>query len=157
MATVACRFVLGEQAMLLRFDLWSRRLWSDVREQRLPPGSDAITGNTALIESAVAVQQATAELLRVTAGHLAKSLPKDAALATDPTANPDDRKAAAFRWAGRFLRIGAWCVGASVGATYALGQTIVLAKDVLEALPIIQASPYYQQALAAVLRLLNLG
>lgn len=118
---------------------------------------NAITGNTALIDSAVAVQQATAELLRVTAGHLAKSLPKDAALATDPTANPDDRKAAAFRWAGRFLRIGAWCVGASVGATYALGQTIVLAKDVLEALPIIQASPYYQQALAAVLRLLNLG
>lgn len=114
---------------------------------------NAITGNAGLIDSAVVVRQATTEVLPVTAGHLANSLPKDAALATDPSATAEDRKAAAFRWAGRFLRIGKFVGGAVAGA----GASVVLAKEVVEALPIIQASPYYQQAMAAILRWLGLG
>lgn len=114
---------------------------------------NAITGNDALIDFGTAVQHATAEVVPVTAGHLAKSLPKDAVLATDPTATPEDRKAAAFRLASRFLRIGKWVGGAVAGA----GASVVLAKEVVEALPIIQASPYYQQVMAAILRWLGLG
>lgn len=34
---------------------------------------------------------------------------------------------------------------------------LVLSKEVLEALPILQASPYFQQAMAAILKWLNLG
>lgn len=113
----------------------------------------AITGNAALIDAAEAVLQATADVVPVTAGLLAQALPRDAALATDPNAAPEDRKAAAFRWAGRVLRIGRWVGGAMVGT----GGALVLTKEVLEALPILQASPYFQQAMAAILTWLNLG
>ncbi|MEZ5912890.1 MAG: hypothetical protein R3D84_12245 [Paracoccaceae bacterium] len=112
----------------------------------------AITGNNALVEAGGEVVEAATKIADQAEGRLATMLPDDAATATNPDADPEARKDASFRLASRLLRIAK--IGAAAGAGGA--AIIVGTKEVIEALPVITASPYYQTALDAILRWLGL-
>ncbi|MCU0826472.1 MAG: hypothetical protein MUE52_03490 [Tabrizicola sp.] len=125
----------------------------DPQTQAVLERRNRIVGNDALIVAADVVTGAAAQVVPITEGALATALPRDAALSTNPQADAEDRKDATYRLAGRLLRIGKW-VTLGVGGT---GAAIIGSKEVLEAIPAIQASPLFQQALSAILRWLGLG
>jgi hypothetical protein len=76
-----------------------------------------IKGNAALIDAAGMVTRAVEVVLPATEGRLAATLPLDAKLATDPNADPEERKVASVRFSGRMLRIIAWAKEHPVLAT----------------------------------------
>jgi hypothetical protein len=63
-----------------------------------------IKGNSALIDEAETVTRAVEAVLPASEGRLAETLPLDAKLATDPNADPEERKTASVRLSGRMLR-----------------------------------------------------
>lgn len=123
----------------------------DPKTREVLAARNATTGNDALIEHADAVRATVEVVLPMTEAALTIVLSRDAALATDPGADAEDRKDASVRLSGRLLRVGQ--VGAAVvagGAGLVLGT-----QKVLEAIAAIQVSPVFQQAVQAILRYLG--
>ena len=112
----------------------------DVLERR-----NAIRGNDALLDNAGLVVEAVAELVPATEGHLAEALPRDAAIATDPDADPEERKVGAFRLAGRILRFAAVALDRAAKTISAGEKVVWLGRE-------IAASPRFQHLLEIVLR-----
>jgi hypothetical protein len=79
-----------------------------------------IKGNTALIDGKMTLNVAVQIVLPGTEGRLADTLPQDGMLATDPQANPEERKDASVRLAGRMLRIMIWIMQNPVKGTAVL-------------------------------------
>lgn len=121
---------------------------SDPKTQDVLERRNAVLGNDALIEGRAIILAVAAQLAEVSEGHLAVAMPRDADAATDPAADAESRAISAFKVSGRLLRYGA------LGAA-GIGGAIVGTKEVLEAIPSILASPYYQQTIEFVLRHLN--
>ena len=126
-------------------------LANDPKTQEVLTARARIAGTDALVAEAQAVRAAVDLLVPVTEGLLARRLPEDAVVATDPAADAEDRKVAGAKLASRIVRIArvlvrvaAWTGGAVVGTA-----------AVLEAIPVIQASPIFQALLQAVYRFLG--
>lgn len=120
----------------------------DVLERR-----QALTGNRALIEAGEVINIVAQELAEASEGPLARAMPRDAAIATDPNADPEERKQSAFKLIGRVLRFprivgGAFLVsGAAIAAVkehHWLGAKII-------------ASAQFQNVWQAILRYLGFG
>jgi hypothetical protein len=126
-------------------------LANDPKTQELLTARARIAGTDAFVAEGAAVRSAVDLLLPVTEGLLAQRLPEDAETASDPAADPEDRKVASVKLASRLVRIAkvlAWAVGGT-------GATIIGTAEVLEALHMIQSSPIFQAALQAVYRFLG--
>ncbi len=126
-------------------------LANDSKTQEVLERRNSIRGNDALIKGRDAIVAVAAEVSVLSEGRLASALPADAAVATDPNADPEERKVASVRVGGRLLRVGkiaAWIIGG-------FGTTIISAREVLEAISAIDASPLYRQAVEFILRWLG--
>jgi hypothetical protein len=126
-------------------------LANDPKTQAVLERRNSILGNDALIEGRDAIVPVTAEVAVLSEGRLASGLPEDSAVATDPQADPEERKAASFRLAGRLLRVGKIATRAVSGA----GRMVVAFQKVLDAIAAIKKSPLYQQAVEYILRWIN--
>jgi hypothetical protein len=126
----------------------------DTKTQEVITARNAIIGNDALIDGAVVIRDAVALIVPVTEGVLTTALSRDADLATDPKADPADRKDASIRLSSRVLRafkVILWVGGGTGGA-------IIGTKEVLGAIPEIAKlldTPFYQQALQLIFRYLG--
>lgn len=80
-------------------------LGSDPEAQEVLKRRAAISDNPALIEARDSVLTFADRAAPLLEGHLAEALPADAALATDPGAEPQERAAASYRLSGRILRV----------------------------------------------------
>lgn len=118
---------------------------------------NAVQGNDAFLAAPAIAVEAAALVQPITIGVLNLTLPHDAEIATNPKADPEERKAATFRFAGRMLRIAKWTGGALAKATGGAVTAFILAGDLLEALSIIQASPIFQELTKLALRWLRFG
>lgn len=122
-------------------------LANDPQTQQVLAARNAIIGNDALVANDTVIRAAADLLLPIVEGVLARTLPVDAAVATELKADAEDRKVASVRWAGRVVRI-AKIMGGVVG-------TVVGTAAFLEAIPVIWASPIFQAAYQAALRYLG--
>jgi hypothetical protein len=123
----------------------------DTKTQEVITARHAILGNDALIDGTVVICDAVALIVPITEGVLATALPRDAALATDPKADPNERKEASFRLGSRFLRI-VKVIGVGVVVS---GGGIITTAELIQAIPVIQASPIFRQAQQAILNYLG--
>lgn len=126
-------------------------LANDPKTREVLERRNAIVGNDALIDGRKIIVQLAVEIAALSEGRLATALPDDAWVATDPNANPEERKVASVKIAGRLLRIGKlafWIVGGTGGA-------IIGTQKVLEAIPAIAASSIYKMAVEYMMRWLG--
>ncbi len=113
---------------------------------------NAVKGNTALVDGRDALQTAVQLARPVVEGRLEIALKVDVDIATNPKADPEERKDASLRLSGRLLRIGGIAVAVAGGAA---GAVIGFA-DLLEAFGKIAADPKMQHAISYIMRFLNL-
>ncbi|WP_043137914.1 hypothetical protein [Mameliella alba] len=124
---------------------------NDPQTQSVVAARNALAGNDVFLEHPRDVGAAVEEIGPALEGHLATALPRDAKIASDPAASAEERKPATYRLVSRTLRI-AKIAGYVVGGGAA---TIVGTKEVLEAIPVIQASPHFQKLVELALRWLG--
>ncbi|MGC1486874.1 MAG: hypothetical protein WA784_03695, partial [Albidovulum sp.] len=127
-------------------------LANDPKAQEMVARRNDILGNEALIDGGATIRTLAAQIAAISEGRLAESLQDDAEVATDSAADPEARKVSSYRLSGRLVR--SWKTIISVGA--GIGRLVVNAKNVLEALAAIQASPLFQQAVSILWRALGL-
>lgn len=127
-------------------------LAGDPKTQQVLENRNRIEGNDALIEGRETIIAAVKMIEPILTGHLATALPNDASAATLPDVTEADRKVYGYRLSSRTLRVAKWISG-TVGGT---GAAIIGTKEVLEAIPAIQASPIYQEAIKIILRYLGM-
>jgi len=123
----------------------------DPATQQVLERRNAILGNAALIEGRATLLAGIEAVVPNTEGRLAITLVLDATNATDPATDTDDRKASSYRLVGRLIRIAKWVAVGTAG----IGGAVVGTKEVLEAIPIIQASPIFQEAVKIAMRYLG--
>jgi hypothetical protein len=125
---------------------------NDPTTQDILDSRNRIEGNNALIEGRETILAAVKEIGPIIIRPVAGALSEDVARATSSDTSAEDRKTSSYRLISRLLRIRktivAWVAGAS-GA-------IVGLKEVIEAIPIIQASPIFQNAIEIIFRYLGM-
>jgi hypothetical protein len=125
-------------------------LSNDPKTQLVLTNRNQISGNTALIDNAEAIQTVAGQLANLSEGPLAIALPKDAALATNPETLPEDAKIGGFKLAGRIFGIAFWKVVDTAAVVTGIAK-------VIDAVKVLVGSPLFQQAWAAFLRWIGFG
>ena len=123
-------------------------LANDQQTQNMLTARNSIAGNNAMQEGAADIANLVALIEPLTTGRLTLVLSSDATVSADPKADQEDRKVASIRFGSRVLRI-AKIIAAGTAAA------IIRTKEVLEAIPVILASPYYKAALQWIFKFLG--
>lgn len=114
-------------------------LGNDPMAQEVLARRAGIAGNRAFTEGREVILAAVRLLVSVSEGYLAKVMPRDAEVATNPESDPEDRKVSAFRFAGRLLRYPV--AVAAVGGSAVIGvATFIQSYQFIMALPQVQAA-----------------
>ena len=126
-------------------------LANDPQTQNMLTARNAIAGNNAIQEGAADIANLVALIEPLTTGRLTLVLTSDATVSADPKANPEDRKDASIRLSSRVLRIGKILI-AGTAVSYA---AVIGTKNLLEAIPVILASPYFQAAMQWIFKFMG--
>jgi hypothetical protein len=123
-------------------------LGNDPKAQEVLARRAGIAGNNAFIEGRAVILEAAGLLASVSEGYLAKAVSRDADVATNQASDPEERKVAAFRFAGRLLRY-------PMAAAGMAGRALIRAGQMVDAYQAIMGLPQVQAAIQLVLRLLG--
>jgi hypothetical protein len=129
-------------------------LANDPKTQLVLTNRNQISGNTALIDNAEAVQTVAGQLATVSEGPLVPAIQHDAVLATDSKTPNEDANVSAYKFAGRLFRYRVVQLGGGVIGSAAIIEAVKINYSALTA---IIATPQFQAAWAAVLRYIGLG
>jgi hypothetical protein len=120
-------------------------LGNDPTAQEVLARRAGIAGDSAFTEGREVILAAARLLVSVSEGYLAKGMPRDAEVATNPESDPEDRRDSAFRFAGRLLRCP--MAKAAVG-----GGAVIGVAEFIQPCQVIMALPQVQAAIQVVLK-----